>query len=90
MKRKSMFLSFIAIVIAAIAFALPAAGATVQKVQPKPDKAIAAAPAAARFILAAKTDKAKAKTKKKAVKKETKPKKTGTGFKLKPTAPVMA
>jgi parvulin-like peptidyl-prolyl isomerase len=85
----------------AIAFALPATGATVQKVQSQPDKAIAAAPAAAtRFILVAKTDKAKpdAKTKankktkaaKKASKKEAKVKKTGTGFKLKPTAPMMA
>jgi pectin methylesterase-like acyl-CoA thioesterase len=86
----------------ALAFALPVGAVTAEKVQPQPDKAIATAPpTATRFILATadtkaksvKTKdgvKAKAKAKKKAVKKEAKVKKTGTGFKLKTAAPVMA
>jgi uncharacterized membrane protein len=56
--------------VAILSIALPVGATTNQKVQPQSDKAVAAAPASAtRFILAAKTDKAKAKkTKKRGVK----------------------
>ena len=89
----------------AVALAFPAGAAITQKAPPGPTVATVKGPTPAPTIVAAKADKTQAVTKtnvakadkkaakkasKKAAKKDAKAKKTGTGFKLKTAAPIMA